>query len=81
LGFISDTESSPVTGYSPVNGRAYEENPEGMQTVVDVTYLLNPDLIAEGYTAKFFDDPVPEPSTFALAALGAVGLMIYRRRK
>lgn len=81
LAFMSDTEASPVTGYSPVNGRAYEENPEGMETDVDVTYLLNPDLVAQGYTAKFIDDPVPEPSTFALAALGIAGLMICRRRK
>jgi len=34
-----------------------------------------------GVDAKFGVSPIPEPSTFALAGLGAAALLIFRRRK
>jgi hypothetical protein len=34
-----------------------------------------------GFDARFGVAPVPEPTTFALAGLGAAALMIFRRRK
>jgi len=34
-----------------------------------------------GFNLNYYTTPVPEPSTFALAGLGAAALMIIRRRK
>jgi hypothetical protein len=34
-----------------------------------------------GFGASFSFIPVPEPSTFALGGMGAIALMIFRRRK
>jgi len=49
-------------------------NPNGVPTPT-------PPATLDGWTGPITLNPVPEPSTFALAGLGAAALLLFRRRK
>ena len=53
----------------------------GFSGAVDDVYLYDRALSAAEVTDLMNGDLVPEPSTFALAALGGASLLLYRKRK
>ena len=79
LGFASDGESG-IFNIPPSFHPPGVQVDEGLGPF-DATMYLSPDLIAQGYTAEFRSDPVPEPGTLALLGLGMAGLAGWRSRE
>jgi hypothetical protein len=71
-----------VEGFDPNNYPNARIFLESQQRIVDVSYLLDPSLQAQGYTASFSSDgEVPEPTTVLLLGSGLLGLAGYGRKK
>jgi len=78
LGFASDTETPISNGILAGTNPSFLDEGDG---IVDATQFLDPTLVAQGYRAEFRSDPVPEPATFSLMALGMLALASCRRRQ
>jgi len=75
-----NTGFAPTAGYwydSPVNQIAVGGTPNP----VTATFGVTPGTSFQGFTFDLRPTLVPEPSSFALAGLGAAALLIFRRRK
>jgi hypothetical protein len=73
-----DNMGGTVTTWADASGKV----PSGMSALFNVNAIggdLNPSANLVGLTS-FSLVPVPEPSTFALLGLGALGMMIFRRK-
>ena len=73
LAFSSDTDPGPVP-YGPFAIQV-QETP----TPIDATMYLDPNLQAQGYTAKFWSDCPDGGATAGLLGLGLLGMMSLRR--
>jgi hypothetical protein len=91
IGFVSDDESGGLTGTPSsygITGSSLGSFTEGVDsTPWNVSALLNTSDVTEGTTLSFTSDTdasaVPEPTTFIICGLGAIGLIGYgwRRKK
>jgi hypothetical protein len=73
-GLFTSTASGVTAYFSLV-----QHGSPGLSTWTDGTYNL--DTISPGFRGSVMLTQVPEPTTIALAGLGAAALMIFRRRK
>lgn len=83
LAFASDQEGIPSPFEGSIGGGAFQfvELP-GMSGFWSASYYLNPAVFPGGTSAIFYSDiePIPEPSTIVLCGLGALGVIIGRKR-
>jgi hypothetical protein len=73
-----------TTGFAPTSGYWYTSPViqivvGGAPNPIPATFGATPGTTYQGFTLDL--RPVPEPSTFALAGLGAAAMLIFRRRK
>jgi hypothetical protein len=72
----SDASFNAMLGASGASTRA------GVSAFTDPTFVSpSPAVQLPGWNQDLVMTTVPEPSTFALAGLGAAALLIFRRRK